>query len=289
MTGGSITGNHAKGSSPDGCGGAVYVNSYSAFNMSGGEISGNSAEQQGGGVYCTGSGSVTLGTSAATSTVKIRNNTSGSSNATDNVHLQTSQTIAVAGALSTESEIGITRTYSSAPFTTGYASTNSGTAPNEIFTSDRGYIVIEGASGEATFTMNNSGAVYMPNDYVFTFEVNTSTLTLGSDASVTVTPTIKRNEANGSQTDLYYNPTDQMLYLDSAFNLPAADNNTVSWSASLLCHSSVEYDSLTAGSGSNANTFAIPALTFEDVYTLHVLATYMGYTRDASFNLQCSD
>ena len=39
-------------------------------------------------------------------------------------------------------EIGVTRTYSTDPFTTGYAGTNSGTTPDAIFTSDADYAVI---------------------------------------------------------------------------------------------------------------------------------------------------
>ena len=296
MTGGSITANHAKGSSSDGFGGAVYVDSYSVFNMTGGEISGNSAEQQGGGVYCTGSGSVTLGTSAATSTVKIRNNTAGTSTSANasNLCLQNNQRITVAGALSTESEIGITRTYSSSPFTTGYASTNSGTAPNQIFTSDQDFDIVAstqtGFVGEATQHMDvTGGAIYLPGDYNFTLTTLQDSIKVGEAATVRVGLSVSRTEpgTGSTPTTLYYNATNQKLYTDQTFTTPAGGTNEVSWAATLLWNGT--HTTLTAGSGVNANLFTIPALSFEDSYTLHVTATYMGYTHDASFTIICEE
>ena len=282
MSGGSITNNESADR------GTIRLVSNGYFTMTGGEISGNHAATDTGAIYGSYS-SITLGQAGSESTIIIKDNTAGISHAVSNLCLPDNGKITVAGPLSTESQIGISRSYSNTPFTTGYADTNSGRAPKDIFTSDEGYAVIEGADGEAAFTINNNGTVYLPSDYVFTFSANKNYLTQGVSAAVTVTPTVKRKEPNGNQTDLYYKASDQKLYLDSAFTLPAAGDNTVSWSASLLCGPSVEYDTLTTDSGSNANTFTIPALTYEDTYILHVLSTYMGYTSDASFNLQCKD
>lgn len=159
MSGGSITGNTIN-SNGSGLTAAVCVGKYSTFNITGGEISGNHSQNGGGGVglsSITGEGapSFTLGKAGATSTVKIKNNTSGTSNATNNVFLQNGQTITIAGTLSTDSEVGIYKAFSTAPLTSGYASTNNGTTPADIFTSDENYDVIAstvtGSVGEVAF------------------------------------------------------------------------------------------------------------------------------------------
>jgi len=288
MNGGSITGNHATDVTDisDGYGGAVYIGSYSEVNMTGGEISGNEAAKLGGAVYING-GSVTLGKSGSTSTVKIKNNTAGTSNATNNVYLPSGKSIAVAGILSTTSEVGVTRdgSFSSTPFTSGFADTNSGTQPSAIFKSDEGYNIIAGTGGEAAFG-STSGGVYMPADYIFTLTANKDSVTLGRSAQVTITPDVKRKESDGSEIQLYYNPADQKLYLDSTFTQPAGGTNTVTWEAALWCGLDEEQPDLAAGSGSNANKFTIAALDFADTYTLRVRATYMGYPHDASFTVE---
>ncbi len=298
MSGGNITANEIN-SANDKVSAAVCVGQYSSFTMTGGEISGNHAQYAGGGVCVvptttTPSPSFTLGKSGSSSTVKIRNNTSGSSNATDNVHLQTGQTIAVAGALSTESQIGITRTYSSAPFTTGYASTNSGTAPADIFTSDQDFDVIASTqgstAGEVAFHMDaTSGNIYLPGDYNFTLTASQDSIKVGEASAVRVGLTVTRNEpgTGSTPTTLYYNAANQRLYTDTTFTTSAGGTNEVSWAATLLWNGT--HTTLTAGTGVNANLFTIPALSFEDSYTLYVTATYMGYTHDASFTIICED
>ncbi len=298
MSGGSITSNETTSSNTK-ASAAVCVGQYSSFTMTGGEISGNHAQYAGGGVCVvptttTPSPSFTLGKSGSSSTVKIRNNSSGSSNATDNVHLQTGQKITVAGALSTESQIGITRTYSSAPFTTGYASTNSGTAPNQIFTSDQDFDIVAstqtGFVGEAAQHMDvTGGTIYLPGDYNFTLTTLQDSIKVGEDATVRVMPVVTRTEpgTGSTPTTLYYNATNQKLYTDQTFTTPAGGTNEVSWAATLLWNGT--HTTLTAGSGVNANCFTIPAISFEDSYTLYVTATYLGYTHDASFTIICEE
>ncbi|WP_022931045.1 DUF1566 domain-containing protein [Treponema bryantii] len=294
MNGGYIKGNHATDvyNTSDGYGGAVYVGKYSTFNMTGGEISGNEAIKQGGGVYLdsiSGSGApvFNLGKSGFTSTVKIKNNTAGTSNATNNIYLPSGKSIAVAGILSTTSEVGVTRegSFSSTPFTSGFADTNSGIQPSAIFKSDEGYNIIAGTGGEAAFG-STSGGVYMPADYIFTLTANKDSVTLGRSAQVTITPDVKRKESDGSEIQLYYNPANQKLYLDSTFTQPAGGTNTVTWEAALWCGLDEEQPDLAAGSGSNANKFTIAALDYPDTYTLRVRATYMGYPHDASFTVE---
>lgn len=133
----------------------------------------------------------------------------------------------------------------------------------------------------------SGGNMYTAMDYVITLSADKSQVTQGQSSLVTITPTVKRTEANGSQTDLYYNPVNQKLYTDSAFNTLAAGDNTISWSALLMCGTDIEYPSLTAGTGAASNQFTIPALDWEDTYSLNVTVTFMGLASDTSFTLQC--
>ncbi len=296
MSGGKITGNtstNTSGTNPGGAG--VYVGWYSKFNMTGGEISNNHAAEKGGGVYIepgtgTDAPAVTLGKSTSESSILIKDNTVGTSDVAGNLYLNESQTITVAGTLSIASEVGITRggTFSSTPFTSGFGSTNSGTSPADVFTSDEGYTIIASSGGEAAFlTSSASGTIYTPSDYNFTLAASRNAVTVGNAASVTVTPTVTRTEPSGDPTPLFYNPADQKLYLDSAFTYPEGTNSKVTWSASLWCSGAPEYENLSAGIDSDANKFTIPALTYENTYTLNVTATYQGYAHNADFAIQC--
>ena len=133
----------------------------------------------------------------------------------------------------------------------------------------------------------SGGNIYTAMDYTFTLAADKSQVTKGEDSVITITPTVKRREANGSQTRLYFNPDNQKLYTDSVFETQtlAGGDNAVTWTASLMCGSYTEYSSLAAGT--TANQFTIPALAWEDNYTLNVTATYMGVTCDASFAVEC--
>ena len=131
------------------------------------------------------------------------------------------------------------------------------------------------------------GTVYSPGDYHFTLAASRSFVYRGQAASVTITPAITRTEPDGTTRELFYNASDHKLYLDSAFTLPAGGENEVTWSASLWYGADVEVPSLAAGTGSDVNKFTIPALDFENTYTMSVVANYMGYAHDASFTVQC--
>lgn len=289
MSGGSIKNNQSasSGSGTGYYGGAIALMSNGHFTMTGGEISGNHASAYGGAVYLKNSTSdITLGQSGSESTIIIKDNTAGDSTQLNNIYLPSGQEILIEGPLSSSSQVGVTRGvgFSSAPFTIGFDSSN-GTVPADIFTSDAGYPVITGTSGEAAFG-SSSGGLYMPADYTFSFTADRDTVTVGHSAAVTITPTVTRKEAGGSDTELYYNPADQKLYLDPSFTQVTGGGNAVSWQASLWCGTDVEQASLTAGTGSNANKFTIAALSYPDTYSLHVQATYMGYTHDASFTVE---
>ena len=272
-------------------GGAVCLASNSSLTMTGGEIRENYANTYGGAFYILSGASITFGKTGSTSIIHINDNTATDENNEDNICLSSNSIkINVAGPLNTTSEIGVNHKsgLSTDVFTDGYAANNSSITPAQIFTSDAGYIIVAGTGGEAAFVdASNSGSVYAPDAYVFSLIANRSTLTLGSAATVTITPTITRTEANGGTTELYYNAADQKLYLDSAFTQPEGSGGEVTWAASLWCGADVEYSSLAAGTESSSNAFTIPALSFENTYTMHVTATFQGQPHNANFTLQC--
>lgn len=290
MYGGSITNNKYKfANSSSACnGGAIYIGKNSEFTMTGGEISGNHAKANGGAVYvdAVSSANIYLGTSGSESTITIKDNTAGDSTQLNNIFLPSGEEILINGPLSSSSQVGVTRYggFSSTPFTIGFDSSN-GTEPADVFTSDAGYSIITDASGEAAFG-SSSGGLYMPADYTFSFTADRNTVTVGHSAQVTITPTVTRKESDGSEIELYYNPADQKLYLNPTFTQVTGGGNAVSWQASLWCGTDVEQASLAAGTSSNANKFTIAALSYPDTYSLHVQATYMGYTHDASFTVE---
>ena len=152
MSGGSISGNTASSR----CSG-VYVGPNSSFIMTGGEISGNNissaSSSSSAGLYLTGNAAagypkITLGKSGSESTVKIKNNTMGSPALKSNLLIANSNVITIAGALTTASEVGITKTTEGA-FTSGYSLYNSTRQPSLIFTSDNGKNITKNDSGEA--------------------------------------------------------------------------------------------------------------------------------------------
>lgn len=134
----------------------------------------------------------------------------------------------------------------------------------------------------------SGGNIYTAMDYTFTLAADKSQVTKGEDSVITITPTVKRREADGNQTRLYYKPADGKLYEDAAFMIAAGGDNTVTWSASLMCGPDVEVDDehLT-DTTTPANQFTIPALAWEDNYTLCVTVTYMGVAHDTSFAIEC--
>ena len=152
MSGGSIKGNTAQVYTS-----GVYVGPNSSFVMSGGEISGNSissaSSSYSAGLNISGNAAegypkITLGKSGSESTVKIKNNTMGSPAVKSNLLIANSNVITIAGALTTASEVGITKTTEGA-FTSGYSLYNSTRQPSLIFTSDNGKNITKNDSGEA--------------------------------------------------------------------------------------------------------------------------------------------
>ena len=136
MSGGIITGNRAKGNQYKN-GGGVYIVQYpkqgtgvitGVFTMTGGKITGNTADKYGGGVYIQNNGIFNVSGDA-----NVTGNTVG--NSANNVYLSdTNAVLTITGTLS-GAKFGITAN-ANKPFTSGWNTNMSGSDPTQFFTSD---------------------------------------------------------------------------------------------------------------------------------------------------------
>ena len=136
MSGGIITGNIAKGNQYKN-GGGVYIVQYTkqgtgvitgVFTMTGGKITGNTADKYGGGVYIQDNGIFNVSGDANVS----GNTVNGRAN---NVYLSdTNAVLTITGTLS-GAKFGITAN-ANTPFTSGWNTNMSGSDPTQFFTSD---------------------------------------------------------------------------------------------------------------------------------------------------------
>ena len=136
MSGGIITGNRAKGNQYKN-GGGVYIVQYTkqgtgvitgVFTMTGGKITGNTADKYGGGVYIQNNGIFNVSGDANVS----GNTVNGRAN---NVYLSdTNGVLTITGTLS-GAKFGITAN-ANKPFTSGWNTNMSGSDPTQFFTSD---------------------------------------------------------------------------------------------------------------------------------------------------------
>ena len=172
----------------------------------------------------------------------------------------------------------------------GYGSTNTAKA-GAIFIADNEYSVGTSDDKEAAF-MVSGGSFYSAQDFNF----NLSCLDSSGNAAtgfypnvaknLTIKPTVTRKEAGDSTRQLYLNPGNNILYTDETFETKAAGDNKVSWKAALYCYGEKHSDITVTSSASGIN-LTIPAISFEDTYTLKVTVTYLELSHDAEWNLEC--
>ena len=162
MSGGIITGNRAKGNQYKN-GGGVYIVQYTkqgtgvitgVFTMTGGKITGNTADIYGGGVYIQNNGIFNVSGDA-----NVTGNTvNGRAN---NVYLSdTNAVLTITGTLS-GAKFGITAN-ANKPFTSGWNTNMSGSDPTQFFTSDLDdcYVTLSGDEVE------------LRNGYQINYELN---------------------------------------------------------------------------------------------------------------------
>ena len=221
MSGGSITGNTSK------YGGGVYLGRCGEFHMSGGEISTNHASDStgAGGVYIYGSGdtdNISLGKSSSTSTVLIKDNTRGSSNAVSNLKLNSYNVIAVNGQLNTTSEVGITKDFSTDPFTSDFATYNPTISPSQIFTSDNGHIITPETNVEGMFAHAIENIIFgHPNTYMCNYTYNSSTRAVTITIKDSSGNTVPSSLINSFKVTLYITGDPITDWTSQSFTYPA--------------------------------------------------------------------
>ena len=163
MTGGTIGG--TGGGSPNSAqyGGGVYVNGGSSiFTVTGGTISGNTATQNGGGVYVSSTGSFTLGPSSAESSPVISGNTK-TDDSPNNVYLDNGKTLFINGILKKPGVAGNIGVSMATPqeFTSGW-STSGLTESTFFFSDDTQYNVkVTTVNGQDELCLVNSNLIFV--------------------------------------------------------------------------------------------------------------------------------
>ena len=170
MYGGSITNNTVDSNNASyGTGGGVYVSWTSKFVMSGGEISGNTANKFGGGVYASAlardnayDASDRTAEIVVSGTAKIENNTVNSS--ANNVYLDSSTTAfeTVSAALtiqgSLEGQIGVTAEAAAPVIVATGADPNTADYSNIITSDDSRYEIVRPTNDDTVLMLNGKGA-----------------------------------------------------------------------------------------------------------------------------------
>ena len=166
MTGGTIGG--TGGGSPNSAqyGGGVYVNGGSSiFTVTGGTISGNTATQNGGGVYVSSTGSFTLGPSSAESSPVISGNTK-TDDSPNNVYLDNGKTLFINGILKKPGVAGNIGVSMATPqeFTSGW-STSGLTESTFFFSDDTQYNVkVTTVNGQDELCLVNSNLIFVKGE-----------------------------------------------------------------------------------------------------------------------------
>ena len=275
------------------CGAAVW--NEGSLTLDGCTVSGNTinkADGRGAGIY------MKAGTSSSL-TLKGKNyiydnyNKGVASPKRDDIYLPTGSVITVDGNIS-GSKIGVNVPWESsdsgaprigvpAAFTSGYGTYNTA-LPGEIFIAENGYGISTDSSGEAAFAVSGGG-MYTALDYTVNLTASSVKAALNKAKTVTVAVSGTRKEPVGSPKDLYYNNADGEFYTDSGLTAKAAgDDNTVDFAAALyngatkIADCEIGHPELDSGS----ILVTVPAIAFEDTYTLRITSTFLGVTKDTS-------
>jgi len=212
-------------------GGGIHIKSGSSLALTNGvTITGNSASQFGGAIYCEGN----LSISGVNNITENHNAAGGSSN----IYLPAGKTIKITGALSsngTNSRIGITTAtaptiLTAVPFTTDYGFTaggfNEGIHPGNYFISDNYSINKDATTGEATIFLNSGTFSQLLDSLNMTFSIDRSSFNTGTETTVTVTPTITAAGAPVNYSDIADNVTWLVKLKNGGVDVPFVSSNT---------------------------------------------------------------
>ena len=282
-----------------GAGSGDYYNCGAAFwnkgslTLDGCTVSGNtinSADGRGAGIYMQTETGLTL---KGKNYIYDNYNKGFATPKRDDIYLPTGGTITVEGNIS-GSKIGVNVPWESsdsgaprigvpAAFTSGYGTYNTA-LPGEIFIAENGYGVSTDSSGEAAFAVSGGG-MYTALDYSVNLTASSINVSLDKEKTVNIGVSGSRKESTGTTT-LYYNNEDNKFYIDESYTTKAAGDNTVTFAAALY-NGATKIADCTVSSASEAGKIAvtIPAISYEDSYTLRITSTFLGVTKDTSVSV----
>ncbi len=193
-----------------------------------------------------------------------------------NVYLPEGKTLSVTQSLE-GSKIGIYMPFTDSTkpssgravtFTEGFSSSGTEAKPGAVFITETEFAVTTDGSGEAAFAVS-SGTLYTPQDYSFSFTLNDSqnrtsnfTVNTGAASAFTLTPAVTRNSETVSYSEI---------------------SSNITWTSSLYCSGTKVCDCSVTKTETGIS-ITVPALSFEETYTLKVCAEYLGLSHDAEWN-----
>ena len=177
-------------------------------------------------------------------------------------------------------------------FTSYWSATNSGMKPGEVFISNTEYGIAEAGTGttEAAFAVGG-GSMYNAFDYTFTMTKAAAApeaMYPGMAVSYDIGLVVLRKEPTGSDTPMYLNPADLMLYTDYQPYTGRDGDAAAILKAELYIGSRLVDDNLTVTAGDGKLTVAVPAQTYPDNYRIKLIVSYLGLSHTASFSLPCN-
>jgi len=262
-------------------GGGIY--NKGSLILSGVTVSGNKA-MAGAGVYCESASSLTI-----TGKNIIYDNMLTDGTKQSNIYLPVNLKINIDGDIS-GSKIGVNVPWQSdddgaprigvpAEFTSGYRTDNTA-LPGEIFITENNYSITASSSGEAAFAVSGGG-MYTALDYDINLTASSVSVYPDTEKTITIAVSGTRKEGTGTTT-LNYNNADNKFYIDES----AVGDNKVTFAAALY-NGATKIADCTVSSASEAGKIAvtIPAIAYEDTYTLRITSTYFGVTKDTSISV----
>ncbi len=187
------------------------------------------------------------------------------------------------------SKIGINMESSSVPainnpvsFTSGYRTHNTA-LPGDIFIAENDYSITLSNGGEAAFAVSGGG-MYTALDYTVNLTASSVSVYPDTEKTISIAVSGSRKESGGTSTQLYYK--DNKFYIDEFYKTKAAgDDDKVTFAAALY-NGATKVSDCTVNSASETGKIAvtIPAVAYEETYTLRITSTFLGVTKDTGIN-----
>ncbi len=266
-----ISGTKLTGNTASGDGGAIYVQTGASLTIEDGvSITGNQAAGNGGAIY-------TQTNISLSGAVEITDNTN-TSGGKSNLYLPAGVLLKIEDSLSlndSKSNIGITTQtiptiLTPVIITQGYgftAGNNSGVMPGTYFTGDNYAVSVDDTSGEAVVAVNGGSITDPLHSQEITFALEQNWFNALSTSAAART--------------LKVNPTITIDGIDVTEEALASTSNPVTWKIELFINSV-----LVPGCTFTSREFVLPSeACYEDIYELHVQATWNGISYDDSFTV----